>query len=162
MYWWLRCNLRLKPIYAALIIFTVVLSVLAVGCDRTGTKSNTTANATIPDASWFPSKFSEIDVTHVGSGPTFVSFSGPAGLPDGTILLSALYEDGKLFPGWPTNQPIIVENSTWEVKVTLGIKGSPPTLRSGPSYLFIVWRKDNPESLAGQSFDLIGPPPAAP
>lgn len=119
-------------------------------------------NTTVPDTTWFPSKFSEIDVTHVGSGPSFVSFSGPAGLPAGTILLSALYEDGKLLPGWPTNQPIIVENGKWEVNVPVGVKSSPPALRSGPSYLFVVWRKDNPESFAGKPFDLVGPPPPAP
>lgn len=122
-------------------------------------QSNNTANATIPDAKSFPSKFSEIDVTHVGSGPSFVSFSGPAGLPDGTILLSALYEDSKLLPGWPTNQPIIVENGKWEVNVPLGVKRASPALRSGTAYLSIVWRKDKPESLAGQPFDLVGPPP---
>ena len=123
-------------------------------------QSNNTTGATIPNPHSLPSSISEIDVTHVTSGPSFVSFSGPAGLPDGTVLLSALYEDDRLLPWWPSNQPIKVENGKWEVKVLLGVNGTPyNALRSGPLYVFVVWRKDNPASLAGQQFDLVGPPP---
>ena len=142
-----------------IIIVVSILATTTVSCSQSNSDRNV-VNATIPNASSLPSKISEIDVTRVSNSPSFALFSGPAGLPDGTILLSALYEDDRLLPWWPTNQPIKVENGKWEVNVLLGVNGTPyNALRSGPSYLFVVWRQDNPASVAGEYFDLVGPMP---
>ena len=87
----------------------------------------------------------------------YVRFHGTASFPDGTILLSQLYEDQKPLHWWPVAQPIIVENGTWAIKVLLGTRGAPSDLLSGPFYHFIVYR---PLIKAGLGFDLVGPPPA--
>lgn len=85
----------------------------------------------------------------------YIRFHGTASFPDGTVLLSQLYEDQKPLPWWPVDQSIVVKNGTWEIKVPLGAHGAPRDLLSGPFYHFIVYR---PLIKAGLGFDLVGPP----
>ena len=98
----------------------------------------------------------------VSVSPGYIYFHGTTTLPDGTVLVSDLYEDGEILPWWPTQQSILVDSGAWEMKVPLGVNGAPSDLKIGPWYLFKVWRQDDPSVLGQFGFDFVGPPPPGP
>lgn len=112
------------------------------GINQTDNETVTTTISTNPSS--LPSSQDTITVTgvHVSVSKS-VYFHGSAALPDGTILLSQLYEDNKPLPWWPAGQPITVEGGKWEISVPLGTNGAPSDLPPDPGYHFTVWSRDN-------------------
>ncbi len=149
----------------ALIFLSLVLVSLA-GCNhyavaQTTTSTNTTLATTQPAAS------AEIIAGQIKANRVQVDFSsinvtGTAGLPDGTILHSRLFEEGLPLAWWPTGTNIIVQNGQWIDSVALEAAGQTKNILSGPDYHYEIWQQDDSVNTAGLFFDLAGPPPADP
>jgi len=147
------------------LFFSLVLIPLA-GCRnyadaQTMTFENVSLTTTQPAAS------AEIIAGQIKANRVQVDFfsinvTGTAGLPDGTILHSRLFEEGLPLAWWPTGTDIIVKNSQWIDSVTLEETGQTNKILIGPGYHYEIWQQDDPTNTAGLFFDLVGPPPADP
>ena len=158
--------MRRNLIGTAVILITLVSTLITVGCvqnDRSGIDHDdniTGDNAVSTNVSSTPASQNEMTVVgvHVTSSQ-FINFHGTAAFPDGTVLLSQLYEDDKPLPWWPAGQPIKLNHGQWEIQVLLGVNGAPSELLTGPGYHFNIWQQDNASIIANLHFDLVGPPP---
>jgi hypothetical protein len=114
-------------------------------------------NSIDPDS--LPSSWEDIVVNRVHAG-SYIQFSGTSKLPDGTVLVSKLFEDDIPLHWWPEEQEIIVNDGEWEITVTesANITASDLELLVGPDYDFYIWKRDNPATKSSFYFDLVGPP----
>lgn len=114
-------------------------------------------NSIDPDS--LPSSWEDIVVNRAHAG-SYIQFSGTSKLPDGTVLVSKLFEDDIPLHWWPEEQEIIVNDGKWEITVTesTNITASDLELLVGPDYDFYIWKRDNPATKSIYYFDLVGPP----
>ena len=114
-------------------------------------------NSIDPDS--LPSSWEDIVVNRAHAG-SYIQFSGTSKLPDGTVLVSKLFEDDIPLHWWPEEQEIIVNDGKWEITVTesTNITASDLELLVGPDYDFYIWKRDNPATKSIFYFDLVGPP----
>ena len=132
-------------------MFTSVCLLLSGCIQGNDHQTNNTGNTTVSNQ--------KIVVNRVHSG-SYIQISGTSILPDGTVLLSKLFEDDNTLSWWPEDQEIMVKNGEWEITVTKSenITASDLELRVGPDYDFYIWERDNPEIKSNLYFDLVGPP----
>lgn len=177
--------MRRTLICLAAILITIALTVPTVSClkgsekrtnpgdNKTGTNAistnstgtNLTSINTASDNAVLPTTntpvFSVWIMGNMGiriGDSQYIDFYGVTSSPDGTVLLSQLYDSNKALPWWPKDQPIIVKSGQWEIKVPLGVNGAPAHIWAGQ---FFIWHQDNP-SMGGEiSFPAGTPPPAA-
>ena len=95
---------------------------------------------------------------YISSDESSITFKGLAGVADGTILRTQLYEDGKILEWWPADMDIRVSGREWMISVP----SEPGRFASGPEYTLEIWQKDNPEIRGKYTFDFVGPPKATP
>ena len=149
------------------IIFSAILLLASVGGCRRHADIQSIADTYPPLTTVQPSTSiaiieGQIDVRETRVGSSFVTFSGAAGLPDGTVLHSQLSEGETLLSWWPTGMDIVVQNKRWVDSVDLSEIGQTNKILVGPVYHYKIWQQDDPANIAGSTFDLVGPPPAEP
>lgn len=135
----------MKTLITGLLVLSLLSATFACGKETTPKWTDTSL---LPLASQ-----DELDVTGVSIYlNNFITFRGTAEFPDGTVLLSQLFEDDKALLWWPIDQQIKVDGGRWEIKVLIG-----DNRLSSPYYRLIVY---NPSVKTTFSFNLKGPPPA--
>ena len=160
-----RVNSRLAGVVLALLLLACALSTVMSACTLSRDTSDkspssgvtTTMRATSPEVIE-----GTIDVYRVQVRPSLIIFWGTAGLPDGTVLHSQLYEMDSPLAWWPESTDIIVENGGWTISVALDEPGEVRNILVGPRYYYEAWEKDNPVDSDGLYFDLVGPPAPEP
>ena len=100
-----------------------------------------------------------ITVTEGGVSPGIrIIFRGSSSLPNDTCLRTQLYLSEEPIDWWPADQCAAVQNSRWQMAVSLGEGEAPAELDATKSYGLLVWQRDNP---AVESeiffFDIAGP-----
>ena len=145
-------------------VFTILISGSVIGCShneeqRTQDSENKTIIVNSIDPDSLPSSNKEIVVNRVRVA-SYIQFGGTSKLPDGTVLVSNLFEDDIPLSWWPEEQEIIVNDGKWEITVTesANITTSDLELLVGPDYYFYIWKRDNPATKSSFYFDLVGPP----
>ena len=90
-----------------------------------------------------------------------VGLRGESALPDGTCILTQLYEDDRPLDWWPSERCALVKDGRWEIQVRLSEEqGAPEDLSETAMYILRAWQKDDPAIEAQYfPFDLQGPPP---
>ncbi len=149
------------------VIFSAILLLALVGGCRRHADIQSIADTYPPLTTIQPSTSiavinGQIDVHEVRVGSSFVTFSGTAGLPDGTVLHSQSSEGETLLSWWPTGKDIIVQNNQWVDSVDLSEIGQTNKILIGPVYHYKIWQQDDLANIAVSAFDLVGPPPAEP
>ena len=101
----------------------------------------------------------DLRVTSVQVDPgDYIAFSGVSSLPEDTCLEGMLFQDERPLPWWP-GDCIRVSNGQWQVKVSLGVEGTPTDLSQEAQYYFLIWQQQDPGVKADPFwFDLTGPP----
>ena len=145
-------------------VFTILISGSVIGCShneeqRTQDSENKTIIVNSIDPDSLPTSPEDIVVNRVLAS-SYIQFSGTSKLPDGTVLVSNLFEDDIPLSWWPEEQEIIVNDGKWEITVTESAKITTSDLKLlvGPDYYFYIWKRDNPATKSSFYFDLVGPP----
>jgi len=130
-----------------LIPLLVPLLILFSGCQSTPPPLNSTPTIEV------------LTVTSVQVDPgDYIAFSGESSLPDDTCLQGMLYQDERPLPWWP-GDCIRVSNGRWQLRVSLGVDGTPTDLSQETQYNFLIWQQQDPGIKADPFwFDLAGPP----
>lgn len=94
-------------------------------------------------------------------GKEDVLFNGESTLPEGSCILTQLYENEQPLVWWPSERCAQVKFGRWELSVRLSEEqGAPEELRETEMYILRAWQKDDPAIEAQYfPFDLQGPPP---
>ena len=89
-----------------------------------------------------------------------VGLRGESALPDGTCILTQLYEDDRPLDWWPSERCALVKDGRWEIQVRLSEEqGAPEDLSETAMYILRAWQKDDPAIEAQYfPFDLQGLP----
>ena len=150
--------------FLVLIVFTLLFINSVIGCSHNeepevNNSQNKTGTVNSIDNDSLPSSWEDIVVNRAHAG-SYIQFSGTSKLPDGTVLVSQLFQDDIPLSWWPEEQKIIVNDGEWEITVTesANITASDLGLLVGPDYNFYIWEQDNPVTKSSFYFDLVGPP----
>ena len=145
--------------FVALLIINSVIGCSHNGEPEVNNSQNNTSTVNSIDNDSLPSSWEDIVVNRVHAG-SYIQFSGTSKLPDGTVLVSKLFEDDIPLSWWPEEQEIIVNDGKWEITVTesANITASDLELLVGPDYDFYIWKRDNPATKSSFYIDLVGPP----
>jgi hypothetical protein len=159
--------LKSRLVSMVTVIFSAILLLASVSGCRRHADIQSIADIYSPLTTVLPSTSvtiieGQIDFREFRVSSSFVTFSGTAGLSDGTVLHSQLSEGETLFSWWPTATDIIVQNNRWVDSVDLSEIGQTDKILIGPVYYYKIWQQDNLANIAGSAFDLVGPPPAEP
>jgi hypothetical protein len=150
-----------------LILSLLTLPLILISCEQSSgifrtekeTPSTTSNMTTIINPVYTPPIYQgNILVEHVHVESSLIKFSGTAGLPEGTILHSQIYEDNVPLSWWPTTNDITVQNGQWTVSVSFGEQKTDGRISVGPQYIFDIWQEDYLDVRGEYSFDLVGPP----
>jgi len=157
--------MRSMPVkFLVLMVFMLLIVNSVIGCSHNGepevnNSQNNTSTVNPIDNDSLPSSWEDIVVNRVHAG-SCIQFSGTSKLPDGTVLISKLFQDDTPLSWWPEEQEIIVNDGKWEITVTesANITASDLELLVGPDYKFYIWKRDNPATKSSYFFDLVGSP----
>jgi hypothetical protein len=104
---------------------------------------------------------SRIRINSIQLSADALTFSFIVYLPDGTVFLSRLYENGQEVSWWPTGQELVVKDQNIQITVKLGENGVPKPLPYRVHYYLTVWSKEDPSIIAGIGYFSPGPPPGS-
>jgi hypothetical protein len=146
----------------ALLFFLISLAGCSHYVDAQTTTSTNAALTTTQPAASADIIAGQLDVSRIRIDFYSINITGTAGLPDGTVLHSRLFEGETALAWWPTGTDIIVRDSQWLDWVALEAAGQTKNILAGPIYRYEIWQQDDPANTAGLFFDIVGPPPAEP